>query len=76
MTTRAKLRCNSVTFSGDPRNPGTSRQYAFSAVYDDTIPEDQRFSTATPWADLKIGVSNPAVSFTPGDSYYVDFTPA
>ena len=76
MTTRAKLRCNSVKFQGDPGNPGTTRTYGFSAVYDESIPEDQRFSIATPWADLTINVSNPGVTFAPGSSYYLDITPA
>lgn len=73
--TRAKFRCNSVTFQGDPGNPGTTRTYAFSAVYDGSIPEDERFSTATPWAELKLNVSNTAVSFTVGSFYYNDLSP-
>lgn len=73
---RAKFRCNSVEFQGDPGIPETVRTFKFSAVYDNTIPEDERFNIATPWAELKINVSNAAVTFTVGSFYYADLSPA
>jgi len=50
-----------------------SRKYRFGAQYDTSIPEDQRYALATPWASLEMTVDNPAVSFEPGKSYYLDF---
>lgn len=72
--TRAKFRCNSVeTFSGVPT---VARAYKFSAVYDDGIPENQRFAQYTPAGQLQIHVDNPAVRFELGKCYYLDITPA
>lgn len=71
-TVRAKFRCTSVEHFG----PGTegSRTFKFAAQYDDTIPEDQRFSQYTPSGELRITVDNPSVQFEPGQQYYLDFT--
>jgi hypothetical protein len=72
--TRAKFRCNSVeTFSADPSSG--QRTYRFAPVYDESVPEDQRYARYTPAGELRIVVDNPAVSFTPGSDYYLDFTP-
>lgn len=82
MTVRAKLRCHSVkTYAPPPASPGgetptAARTYEFQAIYDPTVPEDQRFSLATPSAQLTMYVDNPAVDFQPGSAYYLDFTPA
>lgn len=73
-TVRAKFRCTSVerfTADGDGQVV-----YRFAAQYDDSIPEDQRFSRYTPSGSLSITVDNPSVVFVPGKSYYLDFTPA
>lgn len=72
--TRGKFRCSSVMFYGDPEDRDANRQYVFHAVYDTSTPENQRFSAATPWGELKINISNPAVVFEPGKEYYLDFT--
>lgn len=77
-TVRAKLQCSSVKFmSGNiTPEPGAKRwprAYEFYAVYDTSVPEDQRYATATPYAKLEISVDNPAVHFEPGKAYYVDF---
>lgn len=69
---RAKFRCTSVeTFSTAPEG---QRTYRFSAEYDDSVPEDQRYARYTPAGNLSITVTNPAVLFEPGKSYYLDFT--
>lgn len=88
-TVRAKFRCASVTHTslqpvtqeryvgaGQPPVQVTiwPRSFKFSAIYDTSVPEDQRYSLATPYAELNIQVDNPAVSFEPGKSYYLDFT--
>ncbi|MER7002197.1 hypothetical protein ABT297_04000 [Dactylosporangium sp. NPDC000555] len=91
MTVRAKFRCTSVELSSmqpatQQRYVGGGQQpievqvwprtFKFSAIYDTSVPEDQRYATATPYAELRIQVDNPAVSFEPGKSYYLDFTDA
>jgi len=50
----------------------------FATQYDQTIPEDQRFAQATPNGTISMTVDNPpaAAFFTPGQAFYVDFTPA
>lgn len=69
---RAKFRCNTIT-----EHAGTSaKTIKFSPMYDTSIPEDQRYSTATPSGELSMYVDNPAVSFELGKQYYLDFTPA
>lgn len=75
MNVRAKLRCNSETTSRWTVGGPTQRVYEFSAVYDDSVPVDQRYAKATPSASLRITVDNPAVDFAAGLSYYLDFTP-
>jgi hypothetical protein len=41
-------------------------------------PENVRFTNATPWGEIKLGIDNPAAldQFEVGRQYYVDFTPA
>lgn len=51
------------------------RTYRFSPQYDASVPEDQRYAMATPLGELRLVVDNPAVSFMPGQQYYLDFTP-
>lgn len=73
--TRAKFLCRSearVSFgNGDPQ-----REYEFTAVYDDGIPEHERYAKYTPTGSMKLTVTNDAVSFKPGAYYYLDITPA
>lgn len=52
------------------------RTYRFSAQYDPSVPEDQRYAKYTPMGELRIQVDNPNVVFEPGKQYYLDFTPA
>lgn len=71
-TTRAKFRCNSVQNFG----PSVPAAIEFTAVADDSTPENERFTKYTPSGTLRISVDNPAVIFEPGASYYLDFTKA
>ena len=71
MSVRAKFHLCTVTF-----HEGGSRTYKFTTVYDDGIPEDQRFQKATPWGEITMNVDNEAVfdRFEIGKNYYADFT--
>jgi hypothetical protein len=75
VTTRAKFRCISETRSAYNVEAGV-RTYKFQALYDDTVPEDQRFAKYTPSGSLEISVDNPNVEFKLGVQYYLDITPA
>lgn len=89
MTVRAKFYCQtmesaytqpveSTRWSAGKAEPSGEfswpRTFRFNAQYDATIPEDVRYAKASPVGELRIQVDNPAVSFTPGKSYYLDFT--
>lgn len=76
MNVRAKLRCSTETAIRYSAVPNDSRVYKFFAVYEPEVPEDQRYAKATPNASLEMTVDNPAVSFEPGKTYYLDFTEA
>jgi hypothetical protein len=56
-------------------NP-TARELTFSANYDTSIPEDQRYAKTTPSGEIKMLVDNPSAleHFKVGEFYYVDFT--
>ncbi|MFK0155366.1 hypothetical protein ACIQVK_25235 [Streptomyces sp. NPDC090493] len=76
MAVRAKFRCNTETVRRwGPAESQAARSYEFLAVYDPDLPEDQRYAKASPSGNLTIQVDNPNVTFTPGASYYLDFTP-
>jgi hypothetical protein len=53
-------------------------QIEFSTQYDTSIPEDQRFQTATPWGSIKMQIDNPKAleQFAVGKAFYADFSPA
>lgn len=77
MAVRAKFRCHTETHKKwGPSDEHVTRSYEFMAVYDTSVPEDQRYAKTTPSGSLTIQVDNPAVSFEPGKQYYLDFTPA
>lgn len=72
---RAKFRCSSINPA-----PGVSdeaRHVILEAQYDETLPEDQRYSKFTPSGKLEMVVDNPPAlaQFTVGQTYYIDFTP-
>lgn len=74
-TARGKFRCSAVEFEGDPAADTTPRTFTFRAVYDNSTPENARFTKATPWGEVKMRVDNPEVQFQVGGHFYLDFTP-
>lgn len=71
MSVRAKVRCNGVT----------GNEVQFTTVYEPDSEKDSenaRFTKATPWGEIKLGIDNPVAleQFEAGKEYYVDFTPA
>lgn len=78
MTVRAKLRLTSITESSWGKGAPTSKKLRFDTIYDQSIPEDQRFQKATPSGHCELQIDNPAAlaQFEIGCDYFVDFTPA
>ncbi len=75
MTVRCKLKLVEIAQVDWSK---TARKFTFSAVYDDSIPEDRRFYDASsPNANFTILVNNPAVvaSYELGKHYYFDSIP-
>ena len=71
MTVRAKVNCDTIE----------GNAVTFSTVYEPDAAKDTenaRFTQATPWGSIKMGIDNPKAleQFQPGKSYYVDFHPA
>jgi hypothetical protein len=66
MDARAKFQCSHAT------KDMYGWEYQFTAIYDNSTPEDQRFTKSTPSGKLTMRVDNPAVSFEPGKFYYLD----
>lgn len=71
MSVRAKVTCEGIE----------DHAVRFQTVYEPDAAKDTenaRFTTATPWGEIRLGITNPAAleQFAPGKSYYVDFTPA
>lgn len=71
MAVRTKVTCNGLD----------GHAVTFSTVYEPDAAKDTenaRFTRATPWGEIKLGIDNPVAleQFQPGKSYYVDFTPA
>ena len=77
MTFRAKFRLIKTAQYHGPYTSG-AKILTFSADYDPSIPEDQRFAKATPSGTLEMTMDNPAAValFEPGKVYYLDFSPA
>ncbi len=73
MTVRTKFKVVGIT----QHDTGSSRTIKLSAVYDQSIPEDQRFAQATPSGELTIYVNNPAAieQLPIGKSFYLDLVP-
>jgi hypothetical protein len=75
MNVRAKFRLDNVTsHSWHP----IARTLKFSAQYDTSIPEDQRFQESTPSGVFEMMCTNPSAlaKFELGKQYYFDITPA
>lgn len=73
---RAKFRVTEVTFFGDHTDPKATKRYKLTAIYDNSTPENERFTKATPFGELNMTVDNPDVQMKSGDIYYLDFTKA
>lgn len=70
MAVRSKVRCNAIT----------DNEVHFHTVYeepDERDTENQRFTKATPWGDISLGIDNPdaLAQFEVNKEYYVDFSP-
>ena len=66
---RAKVVCESID----------GNAVSFRTVYENQKnDENARFTKATPWGEIRLGIDNPAAleQFAPGKEYYVDFTEA
>jgi hypothetical protein len=68
---RAKVTCESIE----------NNNVKFRTVYESDASKDTenvRFTQATPWGEISLGIDNPAAreQFKVGDAYYVDFSPA
>lgn len=72
MATVAKFRCSSVKQFGSTQ-PSVVE---FTAVYDSSTPENERFTRLTPSGSLSMTVDNPDVVFEPGTLYYLTFEKA
>lgn len=71
MAVRAKVQCNGVK----------DNSVSFNTVYEPDETKDKenaRFTKATPWGEIKLGIDNPDAlrQFESGKYYYIDFTPA
>lgn len=75
MSVRAKFQLQEVT---NLHYSPTAKKLLFRAMYDTSIPEDQRFQRATPWGEFSMVVDNEAAldQFELGKHYYFDVTPA
>lgn len=71
MSVRAKVVCEIVE-----KNTVKFRTVYESDASKDT--ENARFTKATPWGHIELGIDNPAAldQFKPGSHYFVDFIPA
>jgi len=66
---RAKVTCEAIV----------NNKVQFRTVYEPDVlkdTENARFTKATPWGTIEMGIDNPAAlaQFAVGASYYVDFT--
>jgi hypothetical protein len=71
MAVRAKVTCEGIE----------NNAVRFRTVYEPDATKDTenaRFTRATPWGEIRLGIDNPAAleQFIAGKEYYVDFTPA
>lgn len=71
---RAKMKLTEI----NQHAHSTNQKLTIQAEYDTSIPEDQKFSKATPSAKFEIYVDNPAAleQLKLGQTYYFDISPA
>jgi hypothetical protein len=70
MSVRAKVTCEGIV----------GNAVTFRTVFEPDAAKDSenaRFTKATPWGTIQLGIDNPAAldQFEAGKSYYVDFRP-
>ena len=70
---RAKFQLQQIT-----QYQSTGKSVVFRPMYDQTIPEDQRFAKATPSGEFTMYVDNEAAlnQLEIGKQYYFDISPA
>ena len=71
----AKMKCNTRKEQSWGGKPVVT--LGFQCVYDNTIPEDQRFQEATPTGSCEMQIDNPSAlaAFELGKDYYLTFEP-
>lgn len=74
MSVRAKFQVQKITHVSWQPN---AREITLAPMYDTSIPEDKRFSDATPSGEFKMYVNNPAAveQLELGKFFYIDLTP-
>jgi len=72
------VRCKFKLTEINQHSQSDNRKLTFEAQYDTSIPEDQRFSTATPSGKFEMYCNNPTAleQLKLGEQYYFDITPA
>lgn len=72
--TRCKFVCTAI----EPQPYSDSSKVTLEARYCPEVPDDVRFTKATPWGSMSVGISNPEALklFEVGKAYYVDVVPA
>lgn len=75
MAIRAKMRLSSIVTSQHSPTYAT-KTAKFTAVYDSTLLEDQKFQKATPNASAEFQIDNPPAidQLVPGQDYYFDIS--
>ena len=78
MSIRAKFTVTQITetkFGPGPAYP-CHKSVILEPRYDQSIPEDVRFSVSTPSGKMEMRIDNPVAlaQFIPGESFYVDFS--
>lgn len=77
MSVRGKFKLTAIEQCSWAKGGSVAHTLKFRTIYDQSIPEDQRFAKATPTGSLEMQVDNPAAleQFALGGDYYLDFTP-
>ena len=73
-----KAVCKFQVRSVDPVGYNSGEEIiTLATVYDEDDPEDTKFSSATPWGELKFGLSNPHLvgQFEVGQVYHLHLVP-
>lgn len=71
---RAKFTCDEIHHRHTTSPDEVNAEVLFRATFDKM---DSDFTQATPWGELKMGVTNPAAlaQLELGKAYFLDFTP-